>query len=150
MDRGFILKKKMPICDSFPLIVSHLCKLILWSNFSPIAEEDKDEDLYANISPDKAFIYGVVLADINRKLQGQWKGPTPLPDKVVIKRTRRSSELGKLWHQELSQTRTGFCVWDGVCRYINHKTTGTVERTYSSPTQSCVYSNQKNLEELLS
>ena len=68
------------------------------SNFASIAEEDKDEDVYANISPDKAFIYGVVLADINRKLQAQWKGPASSPPKGVstpIKRTRRSSELGK-------------------------------------------------------
>ncbi|XP_072024579.1 uncharacterized protein [Amphiura filiformis] len=69
--------------------------------------EEKDVDVYANIPPDEAFVYMVVLADINRKLQAQWQGPktdteganvngaTRRSTTSPIRRTRRNSELPK-------------------------------------------------------
>ncbi|XP_070574600.1 UPF0547 protein C16orf87 homolog [Ptychodera flava] len=38
-------------------------------------KDDKEEDMFANISNEKALLYSVVLAEINRKIQTQWRGP---------------------------------------------------------------------------
>ncbi|XP_077983530.1 UPF0547 protein C16orf87 homolog [Glandiceps talaboti] len=39
------------------------------------AKEEREQDLFGNLSNEKALLYSVVLAEINRKIQGQWKGP---------------------------------------------------------------------------
>ncbi|XP_038069915.1 UPF0547 protein C16orf87 homolog [Patiria miniata] len=38
-------------------------------------KDNKEEDVYANMSTENAYSYMVVLAEINRKLQSQWNGP---------------------------------------------------------------------------
>ncbi|XP_033117202.1 UPF0547 protein C16orf87 homolog [Anneissia japonica] len=45
-------------------------------------KEKKEEDVYATLSEDKAFIYSIILDEINCKLQKQWRGPTK--DKSVV------------------------------------------------------------------
>ncbi|XP_030831003.1 UPF0547 protein C16orf87 homolog isoform X2 [Strongylocentrotus purpuratus] len=53
-------------------------------------EEEREKDLYSNLPTEKAFVYAVVLAEINEKLQTQsqeWKPPTDLHLKKRSKKT---------------------------------------------------------------
>nr|XP_006822029.1 PREDICTED: UPF0547 protein C16orf87 homolog isoform X2 [Saccoglossus kowalevskii] len=36
---------------------------------------EREDDAFANISTEKELVYSVVLAEINRKIQSQWRGP---------------------------------------------------------------------------
>ncbi|XP_071957950.1 UPF0547 protein C16orf87 homolog [Antedon mediterranea] len=65
-------KKRKP---GRPKSVSAAAKLKDVSVQEEKEKEKKEEDVYATLSEDKAFIYSVILDEINRKLQKQWKGP---------------------------------------------------------------------------
>ena len=48
-------------------------------------KDRKEEDVYANMSAENAFVYMVGLAEINRKLQSQWNGPSARPGRDAKK-----------------------------------------------------------------
>lgn len=39
--------------------------------FFPTEKQEKEIDIYANLSDEKAFVFSVALAEINRKILGQ-------------------------------------------------------------------------------
>ncbi|XP_022094573.1 UPF0547 protein C16orf87 homolog [Acanthaster planci] len=48
-------------------------------------KDSKEEDVYSNMSAENAFVYMVGLAEINRKLQSQWNGPSAEPGRDAKK-----------------------------------------------------------------
>ncbi|XP_054748906.1 UPF0547 protein C16orf87 homolog isoform X1 [Lytechinus pictus] len=52
-------------------------------------EEERERDLYSNLPTDKAFVYAVVLAEINEKIQMQSQGWKPQTDRHHKKKSKK-------------------------------------------------------------
>lgn len=49
---------------------SHKCPPLLCCDVA-VEKQEKEVDIYANLSDEKAFVFSVALAEINRKILGQ-------------------------------------------------------------------------------